>query len=224
MPDGQSNVDATLLKLAEQYQALNVRSRSINDERANIRENVDKLGVSPKAFQVALIMARDLNKGERADYQDSLNRVLGVLDGKEADLFGAAEIAARDKRAQKRADKAAGKPTGKAKADAKSDSSPRSDPEAGGAGKRRGRPPNKDKPASNVVPLREGASTKEIDESIKQTAAELNAEQEQREGAAILDRSGSAPVDNGGKTAGESSEPISQSAQAQAQREKAGLN
>lgn len=226
MPDGLNNVDSTLMKLAEQYQASKIRSKNENDERANIRENVEKLGVDPDAFQVALRMARDKTKGERSDFTGSLDRVLGMLDGKEAELFGADDIAARDKRAEKREAKKAGKGKAREQQDDESDKNKRSNPAAGGAGKGKG----KGKAAGGQAPadgqsqgdgtepppattLHEAA--KRSDAAIADSLEEIN-RREQQEGADVLDQVGDKPVDN--------VVPMSQSQKADAARSKAGLN
>lgn len=195
-----NNVDSTILKLAEQYQSTLERSRELNEERSTIRENVGKLGIDPKAFQVGLMMTRDLTKGERDDYSNSLTRVISVLDGKEADLFGAEEVKKRDERAARRAEKAA---TGTA-ADDDTDS-PRGDPAKGGAGGVDGTKPAKDaepkavepavtkrkpgrpkKGGDNVVPI---GSKKGVDIVSQSgvTAEDVPLVDEQDEGAAILD-------------------------------------
>lgn len=213
MADGLNNVDAKLLKLAEEYQASKVRSDNENIIKKDIRETVEKLGVDPWAFQVALRFAKDKTPDERADATASLNRVLSVVDGKEADLFGAEEIAARDRRAQKRADKAAGVVTPRAKADAKSDKNPKSDPKSGGAGKKPKKPGKEASPPADganaqaggdagdddgphMVPDGLGGERPETgDEMIARVAALKNAELEQREGAQTLNSVGTAPVD-----------------------------
>lgn len=200
MPDGIPNVDGTVLKLAEQYQSTLVRSRALNEERAQIRENVDKLGIDPKAFQVGLMMTRDMTAGERQDYTGSLNRVIAALDGRESDLFGADEVAKRDKRAEKRAAK--GKP-------ADEPDNPRGDPKKGGAGGVDGKGKAKDaaakpvepkvtgrrgkKGGDNVVTLKQAtkASDKAIKDSLANVAGGLPEvpadDPEQAEGAAVLD-------------------------------------
>jgi hypothetical protein len=245
MPDGISNVDSTILKLAEQYQSTLVRSRDLNDERKVIRENVDKLGIDPKAFQVALMMTRDMTSGERQDYTGSLNRVIGVLDGKEADLFGADEVAKRDKRAQRKADKAA-----KA-AGTSTDDNPRSDPKKGGAGGAKGRGKAKDstKPAQargrgrggaavqappadadNVVTLkdhnkRSAAAIAETEASILADKNKPAGEGEQAEGDAVLNagltETHAAQAD--AVNSGENGAPKSQSQQSAEALERAGL-
>lgn len=193
MPDG-NNVDSTVLKLAEQYQATVEKSRELNEERANIRENVGKLGIDPKAFQVGLRMAKDMSKGERSDFTGSLDRVLGVLDGKEVDLFGAEEMRKRDERKKKAEDKKAKAGRDKAELDKKTDTNPKSDPAKGGAGKGSKKadagtttPPPGTTPAPDK-PVGDGEERQETgDELIARVAREENAKREQREGAALVD-------------------------------------
>lgn len=221
MPDGINNVDTTIVKLATEYQATLVKSSELNDQRANIRENVEKLGISAEAFQVGLRMAKGMTKGERADYSDSLTRVLSAIDGKEADLFGADEIAARDKRADKRERKKQEAGTPREKQDAKSDKNKRSNPDTGGAGKGKGKaananaapPPSEQRPPLQpdgtpwpddapimITDQVTGATRPETgDELIARVAKEKNAEREQREGGQILANAGKGLVDNGGE-------------------------
>lgn len=222
MPDG-NNVDSTVIKLAEQYQACNVRSRALNEDRAQIRTNVDRLGIDPSAFAVALAMVRDKTPGERQDYSNSLTRVLAALDGRENDLFGEADVAARNKRAEKRAERAAKAATPREVQDDKSDTNPKSDPDKGGAGKK-GRGKAKGAAADPSVaspPPGEQDAQETGDELIARVAAEENAKREQREGGAMLDDA----IDKM-KTGdnGENPEPLSQSAQAAAVRDKLGLH
>jgi hypothetical protein len=185
-------------------------------------------------------MVRDKTPGERQDYQNSMNRVLGALDGKEVDLFGQADIDARNKRAEKRAAKEAGQTTKPAKAADKSDKNPKSDPKSGGAGKK-----GKDKAAGGQAPSGgqtqgDGTETPPApaaddgkpqmiqdpvtgeerpetgDELIARVAREKNAELEQREGANALNGVGGKPVDN--------VVPMSQSQKAAAALKDAKLN
>lgn len=205
MPDGISNVDSTILKLANDYQRTLEKSRELNEERATIRENVEKLGIDPLAFQAGLRMARDMTNGERSDYTSSLNRVLGVLDGKEADLFGADEVAKRNKRAEKRAEKEAKAGTAREAQDDKSDANPRSNPKAGGAGKGK--------------TIKDAA--KESDDALKESIAAA----EQKEGGEILDDAiDSVKAQAGQEDAPSNVTPLAQSAQAKKRRAEAGLN
>lgn len=239
VPDGINNVDSTVLKLAEQYQSCNVRSRELNDERKVIRENVDKLGIDPSAFTVALAMVRDKTPGERQDYQNSLNRVLGALDGKEVDLFGQADIDARNKRADKRAERDQKKGTSREQQDDKSDKNKRSNPDAGGAGKRgrgkgkaadtqaagdggegTGDDDDQDGPVMVTDPVTGQTRPETGDELIKRVAAQKNAELEQREGGNVLNGVGTQPVDNVVDISGKKS----QSQQAAEKRAAAKLN
>lgn len=208
MADGISNVDQTILKLAENYQRTLMKSRELNEERATIRDNVEKLGIDPLAFQSGLRMARDMTNGERSDYTSSLERVLGVLDGKESDLFGADEIEKRNKRAERRAEKDAKAGTPREAQDDKSDANPRSDPDAGGAkpqvedddGDDGDDLPDPDEPPAETIK----EASKRSDEAVKQTVAAA----EQREGDKVLNDMA----------------PVSQSAQAARKRRQAGLH
>lgn len=190
MPDGISNINPQLMKLAQQYHDCNVRSGLINDERTQIRENVGKLQEDPKAFQVAVRMSKEMTTGERSDFTGSLERILGALDGHEADLFGASEIAARDKRAAKRAAKAAAEAD---PGDKTAPDSPRGDPAKGGAGGVDGKKPAKDAKPKAVEPAvakRRGRPPKlkvgELVQAQDKPAADVQA-QEQQEGGALLD-------------------------------------
>lgn len=202
MPDGINNVDSTILKLAEQYQSCNVRSRALNEERKQIRENVDRLGITPAAFTVGLAMVRDKTAGERSDFTASLTRTLSVLDGKAVDLFGADDIAARDKRAAKRAEREAKKGTARETQDDKSDANPKSDPKRGGAGKGK-------KTAEAEPPATIAEAAKQSDAAVAASLASVQAG-EQSEGANVLDQVGGKSVDD----LGTSGAPKSQSQKA----------
>ena len=56
------------------------RSAEENEERANIRANVDKLGIDPRGFQVAVRLTKTMTPGERRDYQNGINATLEVND------------------------------------------------------------------------------------------------------------------------------------------------
>lgn len=178
MSDGMNNVDATVMKLAKDYQASKIRSNNENETRATIRENVEKLGIDPTAFQHGLRMAEDLTTGERGDYTSSLSRVLSILDGKEADLFGEEEMRKRDERKAKAAEKAAKAGRTPAELDAKTDTDPKSDPAKGGAGKKRKSKGEK----SDERPAAMRSSDPVIDASLKDVH-----EREQAEGGEVLD-------------------------------------
>jgi len=210
MPDGHNNVDSTILKLAEEYQATVVKSRELNERRAEIRSNVEKIGIDPVAFQAGLRMARDMTTGERSDYTGSLNRVLGVLDGKEADLFGADDIAKRDKRAAKRAERELKKGTAREAQDDKSDANPKSDPKRGGAG--RGKK-TEETSTETAPPTTLAQASKQSDAAVAESLKEVQA-REQQEGGAVLDTVGTASVDKVVDGGGETGAPISQSQKA----------
>lgn len=184
MPDGINNVDNTIIKLAEQYHSTQVRSQELNEERATIRENVEKLGIDPIAFQAGIRMVKAMTAGERSDYTVSLTRVLSVLDGKEADLFNV-DVADREEKAQKRAEKSAKDGRSDEELDDTSDDNPRSNPDAGGAGKK-GRKKKAEAPAETIAEAAQ-QSDAALAESIAATQA-----QEQKDGEEILSQSAKA--------------------------------
>lgn len=210
-----SNRDGTLYDLAKQYQASKVRSANENDIRADIRANVDKLGLDPLAFQAALRMAEDMTTGERQDYTTSLNEMLTLLDGRESDLFGEEEMRKRDERKRKAEEKRA-----KAAQPESTDDNPRSDPKSGGAGGADGKGKAKDgkpKKPGNKLSGRERPTEEEL--TAAAAAAPGAHADEQEEGGALLDGA----VDKMKENAAAGGAPISQSAQAAAIREELGL-
>jgi hypothetical protein len=129
-PDAQIN--STILKLAEDYAASEARSANENEIRANIRSNVEKLGIPSKAWQVGVSMAKHMTVGERRDHEVGLKRVLSVLD-EVAPTLWPEDVARAKKREERKAAEAAGQPRSEGELDAKTDSDKRSDPAAGGA-------------------------------------------------------------------------------------------
>ena len=73
MPDGINNVDTTIVKLATEYQATLVKSSELNDQRANIRENVEKRASLPDLRDVFLCHAWDDRKGVAKELHDLLD-------------------------------------------------------------------------------------------------------------------------------------------------------
>jgi len=199
----EERLNSQIIKLAEQYASCDKRSAAINEERAGIRENAEKLGIPSKAFQHAVGFVKHMSEGEQTDYRKGLDRVLTALQGRQAELFpdDHARIQKRveaDRLAREQAEREDG---------TWSSENPRSDPKRGGAAKvteektkaadaggevkrGRGRPPgakNKPKGGDNVVNLADNrpanmrSSDPVIDASLKSVH-----EREQAEGAAIL--------------------------------------
>jgi hypothetical protein len=246
MPDGMHNVDPQLGKLVRQYHDCDVRSEAINDERAQIRTNVEKLGVPSKAFVQAVAQAKKMTPGERMDHQAGIERTLAAVAGEEAEIFGQADIDARDKRAAKRADKRAkANETPEEQERRLAADTARSDPNRGGAsgkvdgkGKakdakpkpvepavtgRRGRKSNPD----NVVSIKDHA--KASDAALKDSIAAVNSGQlsnadlpnppgEQEAGGQVLDEM----LDR--VKSGDNDKPVSQSEQSRRILEETGLD
>lgn len=129
-----------LERLATQYADCDRRSAEINEERQQIRENAEKLGIPSKSFQHAVGMVKGMTEGERTDYTNGVNRMLEAIGTEEmrATLFPEI-VEAERRRAAKEAERAAAKQAAEGRTpeelNAETDSNPRSDPEAGGAAK-----------------------------------------------------------------------------------------
>lgn len=172
------------------------RRKDLNDEIKNEREQMEKIGVHPRAYQDEVRNFRLYDEAERVEYMASRKVMSDVLKGAESDIF-AEEMA---ERAEKLAKKKA-KLTGKEGAP-DPDTNPKSKPKATSA----------KKPAVTNPPIQDGDVSNETgDELIARVAREKLAEQEQREGDALL------------ATAGKG-EPMSQSAQVAAINAKLGLD
>ena len=130
-PHLDNGFDSAILKLVEQYAACDKRSSALNEERKSIRDNAEKLGIPSIHFQHAVMRAKKMTKTERMSYNDNVERIVTIVEGKQTELWPE-----EAKKAEKRA---------KAKADAEAeaatlkgpdpDTNPRSDPKRGGAGK-----------------------------------------------------------------------------------------
>lgn len=130
--DPELQIDSTIIKLAEDYASCDRRSAEINDERATIRANAEKLGIPSKAFQHAVGMVKHMSDGERRDYQVGVNRVLKAISDRQNDLFPVEAEKIR-KRQERKASDEASKPRSEAELNAQTDTNERSDPDAGGA-------------------------------------------------------------------------------------------
>lgn len=158
--DADMQIDATINKLADQYAGCDRRSDEINEERATIRKNVDKLGIPPKAFTNAVAQVKQMTTAQRSDYESGFDRVMSVISGRQSELFPQ-EAERMRKKAEAAA--AAAKPTGKEGAP-DPDTNPKSAPK---------------KTSAKVVPINgkpKPASVPTPEENAK----------EQAEGAAIL--------------------------------------
>ena len=104
------------------------RRKDLNDEIKNERDQMDKIGVHPRAYQDEIRNFKLYDESERAVYMHSRRVVTEALTGIEGDLF-AEEISQRQERTAKKAklkgNEGAPNP----------DTNPRSDPASGGAGR-----------------------------------------------------------------------------------------
>lgn len=189
----EQQIDSTIIKLAEQYASLEQRAKALNEEKKNIREQADKIGITSLAWQIGVKTVKLMDKGERMDFMRGFRRVTGVLGDRQRELFPEdAERIARRKAAAE--EKAAKQPRSPQQLDAQTNKNPRSNPDSGGAGKKRGRPPKatgpKASPAAiaaemkaqntgNVVPLKGATAAAPV-------PPKAPADPEQAEGDAVL--------------------------------------
>ena len=159
-------IDATIQKLADQYASCDRRSAELNDERATIRENVDKLGIDPKGFVHAVAQIKQMSTGERRDYQTSVARVLAVIGDRQGELYP--EHAERiRKREERQAEAKSKEGRTSEELDAKTNTDPKSDPKNGGAAREPLQPDGTPWPDDAEVAAREQA---EGDQALKDAA------------------------------------------------------
>ena len=135
-PEEKSEADAQLerrtIELVDRYAGSLKRSTGENKMRTDLREKVEEMGRSKKAYQHAVMLARSMTKYEAEQYLDDLAWFAKLLLGRQLELFPE-EAAAVEKRAAKKAAEAAAGGRTQAELDAQTDASQRSDPNAGGA-------------------------------------------------------------------------------------------
>lgn len=169
-------LNKSILSLVEQYATCDARSAELNDERATIRENVEKLGIPSVAFQRFVADQKKMSPGEFRDMQAGYQRMQEAAEAEGVDIqgqFWPDLKKAAEKRAERKA--AAEAEANKGKAGAPDpDKNPRSDPAKGGAKPRVG----KKGETGNVVTMRPS------EEQLTESAAA--ASQEQQEGDAVL--------------------------------------
>lgn len=163
-------VDDKIRKSVTRTVELIKRRKSLNDEIKDERDQMEKIGVHPRAYQDEVRNFRLYDESERIEYMASRRKMSEVLSSAEGDIF-AEEMAERAEKAERRKARLSGK-----EGAPDPDTNPKSKPKASSA--------RKPKPASDA----ENGDTEETgDELIARVAAEKAAEQEQRDGAAILD-------------------------------------
>jgi hypothetical protein len=148
--DQERKLDSQIMKLVEQYASCDRRSAEINDERKQIRDNAEKLGFASSEFQEGVKRSKKMTKTERDVYEEHVGRIVGIVEGKQAELWPS-QAEKNQKREERKAEKAAKEPRGGDELDAATDANPKSDPAAGGAGKR-GRKAKAEEPAEKPWP------------------------------------------------------------------------
>lgn len=134
-------MNKSILSLVEQYATCDARSAELNDERATIRENVEKLGIPSVAFQRFVADQKKMSPGEFRDMQVGYQRLQEAAEAEGIDIqgqFWPDLKKAADKRAERKAAAEAEAKKGSAGAP-DPDKNPRSDPAKGGAKPRVGK-------------------------------------------------------------------------------------
>lgn len=155
--DPDSQIDSTLLVLVERYAGCDARSLDINHERTEIRKDAMKLGFSSIEFQHAVLRAKKMTKSERAIYDRNVNRIIGVVEGRQAE-FWPAEVKAAERRQAKRDEENkgwAGAP--------EPGTDPKGDPNRGGVAldkKRRAQQAAEQKEGGKIVDIKTGRGGK----------------------------------------------------------------
>jgi hypothetical protein len=202
-------------------------SKIQNEKRAESRKKIKEAGMNTAAYGMGVKVAKMmLNQGERDDFIRDFLVTVDTLTKVQMEIFPELAMIADRKRA-KAAERAAKKAAAEGKETPEqqerrlaADSNPRNSPDAGGAGKkRRGKKADAVERAMATSAERNGelaggavnepgTDGEDGDALIKRVAAEKQAEQEQRDGAALLDGAG---------------KPKSQTEIAQQKRDEAGV-
>lgn len=133
MHGANMQIDDKIRKSVARTVDLMKRRKNLNDEIKEEREQIEKLGVHPRAYQDEVRNFKLYDESERAAYMASRKRMQEVLQPVENDLFKD-EIEDRKKKAERKAAKAGNQPRSQAELDEKTNTDPKSDPTAGGAG------------------------------------------------------------------------------------------
>lgn len=139
--DADMQLDSTILKLAEQRAAIDARRKGLNEDAREINANVDKLGINPSAFMLAVRLVKGMDKRDRDDFLSSTRRVTRVIGERQFELYPEESERLRKKAEDKKAREAEAKT-----AAGRDPDHPRSNPKSGGAGKKKAE--GKKKPAT----------------------------------------------------------------------------
>lgn len=164
-------LDSTIMKLVEQYASCDRRSAEINDERATIRSNAEKLGFTSAEFQDGVARVKKMSKTERDIHERNVARIVRIAETKQAE-FWPGHTERQEKRAQRRAEEEANKPRTQAELDAETNANRRSDPGAGGAAREPLQPDGTPWPDDAEVAAREQAEGEQaLKDAAPKTAA-----------------------------------------------------
>lgn len=173
MHGANMQIDDKIRKSVARTVDLMKRRKNLNDEIKEEREQMEKIGVHPRAYQDEVRNFKLYDESERSLYMASRKRMQEVLAPVEESLFSE-EIAERKKKAERKAAKDGNKPRTPAEIDAANADNPRSDPNAGGA-----KPQTGDWPDDQAVAERDAAEQAEGDAALAAAAPETAKKQSQ---------------------------------------------
>jgi hypothetical protein len=179
MHGANMQIDDKIRKSVARTVDLMKRRKNLNDEIKEEREQMEKIGVHPRAYQDEVRNFKLYDESERALYMASRRRMQEVLAPVEESMF-AEEIAERKKKAERKAAKDGNKPRTPAEIDAANADNPRSDPNAGGAKPQvPPEPPAGDWPDDKAVAERDAAEEMAGDAVLKSMAPQTTKKQSQ---------------------------------------------
>lgn len=222
------------------YAADNQESKKLNKSRSKRRADIKEMGFRTDSYQQAVYAAKNLTPSEAKDFFRDMKTIYEWLSAKQQDLFPEEQLAAK-KREEKKREKARKDAEAKKAAESQkgvdASTNKRSDPKTGGAGGVDGRKPAKDKAPAKA----KGNAADEPDPPAPQTVAGVVSAGAQKSDAAVKDaiarqaqQPGGQPGDGSkadlqqqeqkaGDQALKDGLPLSQSAQAAAKRDAAGM-
>lgn len=222
------------------YAADNQESKKLNKSRSKRRADIKEMGFRTDSYQQAVYAAKNLTPSEAKDFFRDMKTIYEWLSAKQQDLFPEEQLAAQ-KREQRRKDKekrdAEAKKVAESQQGVDASTNKRSDPKTGGAGGVNGRAPAKDKAPAKA----KDKATEEADPPAPSTPKTVTAEGAKNSEAMVKDaiarvgqKAPGQPGDGSkadigqqeqaeGDQALKSGLPLSQSAQAAAKRDAAGM-
>lgn len=130
--DPDTQIDNAMREIIEEYAQCDADSADINERRAKLRKRAEERGFASAELQEAVRKAKKMSKRKRQQHDANVARLLGLMDGRQQELWPE-EFQRTQKREEREAAEKAQQPRTKEELDAATNSNARSDPNAGGA-------------------------------------------------------------------------------------------